>query len=152
MSATRDKSQKIAFVYSNLYTLYKKGKEAAKAAPVSSRPGSGAVIKVGDLKEPVFAAVAPKIGEFVPVSLLNARSAREISRQPTADAIIEEVMPKAPAPVPLTAPLVRTSVPTPVATAPSEAIRQLKDNLKNLNELHSKLRFMLQELEDLVKN
>lgn len=33
MSATRDTSQKIGFVYSNLYSIYKKGVAAAKAAP-----------------------------------------------------------------------------------------------------------------------
>ena len=34
MSASRDQSQKIAFVYSNLYSLYQKGKSAAKEAEV----------------------------------------------------------------------------------------------------------------------
>jgi hypothetical protein len=35
--------------------------------------------------------------------------------------------------------------------AQDTAIQSLKDNLKNLNDLHSRLRFMLQELEELVK-
>ena len=33
----------------------------------------------------------------------------------------------------------------------NEAIESLKENLKSLNDLHSRLRFMLQELEELVR-
>ena len=40
----------------------------------------------------------------------------------------------------------------PVLKQQSEALQSLKDNLKSLTDLHSRLRFMLKELEDLVKN
>ena len=33
-----------------------------------------------------------------------------------------------------------------------ESIESLKSNLKSLNDLHSKLRFMLQELEELIQD
>ena len=137
MSATQDKSQKIAFVYSNLYHLYKKGKEAAKAATSVGKPGSGAVLKAEDLKAASFGVPSstPKVGAFVPVSLLN-------SRRPAVEPMATPVVP----------PLVQTSTHAPISAAPNEAIRELKNNLKSLNELHSKLRFMLQELEEIVKS
>lgn len=33
----------------------------------------------------------------------------------------------------------------------NDAIESLKDNLKSLNDLHARLRFMLEEIEELVK-
>jgi hypothetical protein len=39
----------------------------------------------------------------------------------------------------------------PKAVTNNPAIQSLKDNLKNLNDLHARLRFMLQELEELSK-
>ncbi len=81
MSANRDRSQKIAFVYSNLYRIYKEGKtEASKdisspilGGPISFTPGirvdkekfeshqSGNVIKAGDSKHDVKAFAAKKL-------------------------------------------------------------------------------------------
>ena len=133
MSATRDKNQKVAFVYSNLYQLYRKGTEAAQSAPqpkpssspVSSGPVSsgiikGDVLKSGELSSP-HAAVQP----YRPVELMAKRQGIHQG----AKAVL----------------------PRPSLAAPNESIQSLKDNLKALNDLHSRLRFMLQELEDLVK-
>jgi hypothetical protein len=144
MSASRDQSQKIAFVYSNLYNVYQKGKAAAKAADVpaavtapitapvtaeaivahavAKRSASPHVLKTDDLHKPEKAAV--KVTNYTPTEFLGNRVAR-------------------PASIPA-----KTGTPT---GAPKEAISSLKDNLKALNDLHSRLRFMLQELEDLVK-
>jgi hypothetical protein len=142
MSATRDSSQKIAFVYSNLYSLYQKGKTAAQEAelpvdqaqaPVSAEAvairkplaQSSHVIKADDLNKPEKSSV--KLSSYSPTEFIGKRVARPASIPPKAAA------PHAP-------------------HAPKEAITSLKDNLKALNDLHSRLRFMLQELEDLVKN
>jgi hypothetical protein len=131
MSATRDKSQKIAFVYSNLYKIYRNGKEAVKAAdalapasaqqaaePVASEPvaSSSNVLKTGALHDPVFGAV--KVRAYSPVELIGKRVAKP--------AVIS-------------------------SAAGNPAIDSLKQNLQKLNELHSRLRFMLEELEDLVR-
>ena len=59
MSATRDKSQKTTFVYSNLYQIYRQGKEAALT--------KGIVIKPENIKDPL--AVRP----FRPAELLGKR-------------------------------------------------------------------------------
>jgi hypothetical protein len=111
MSATRDKTQKPAFVYSNLYQLYKTGKEAASQAvvppppPVGNHLAKGQVLKTADLKNE-----AVKIDTYRPAELIGKRLER-----------------------------------------PSNAaIDSLKDNLKSLTELHSRLRFMLKELEELI--
>lgn len=145
MSASRDQSQKIAFVYSNLYSLYQKGKAAAQDAvlptdqapqakvdaPITAEavavlqktlPQSGAVIKTGDLNSAENSSA--KVSSYSPTEFIGKRVARPAS------------LPK------------KASVPA----APKEAISSLKDNLKALNDLHARLRFMLQELEDLVKN
>ena len=124
MSATQDKNQKATFVYSNLYHLYKKGKDAAQASdpaailktevPQSSTVSSRNVLKVGDLHQEARASV--KVQEFKPTSLIGKR-------------VIRPEMPSS-----------------------NPAITSLKDNLKALNDLHSRLRFMLTELEDLTKD
>jgi hypothetical protein len=132
MSASRDKSQKTAFVYSNLYQLYRKGQEAAKTAePVvdlkkdvfqlpGTLPSEKNVLKSHDLK----AEAAPAVSAYQPPSLL----AKRIVEKPQALQQAQAAMP-----------------------AQSAAIQSLKDNLKTLNDLHSRLKFMLEELQELVK-
>ena len=104
MSATRDKSQKVTFVFSNFYNLYKKGKTAAHAA--------NPVLKAQELSAP-FAI--PAVREHRPAEFIGKR------------------------------------IPKPPVLQPTTAIVTLRENLKSLTELHSRLKFMLQELEDLVK-
>lgn len=120
MSATRDKSQKVTFVYSNLYQIYKKGQEAA----------SKHVLKSQDLNEAaknLVAETAPQavIRPYTPAELIGKRIQKPavISSQANAAHSIGQ----------------------------KSALDGLKNNLKTLNQLHSRLRFMLQELEDLVK-
>lgn len=127
MSATQDKTQKITFVYSNLYQLYRKGKDAAQKAPgfnpslsaplaVPAKDSRAHILKTGDLK-----AEAVRVEPFQPAEFIQKR-----------------VVP-------------RPDVLPPRRPGQSEAVESLKKNLKSLNDLHSRLRFMLQELEDLVK-
>ncbi len=107
MSATRDKNQKVAFVYSNLYEIYRKGKDAAVSSP------SHNVLKANDVNQTPFA----KVRSYTPAELIGKRIQRPKS------------LPSA-----------------------NPALQSLKDNLKALNDLHARLRFMLQELEELVKS
>ncbi len=111
MPATKDPSQKPTFVYTNLHHLFKKGREAAKAAPVPPPvPVSGRVLKAEDLKK------IPASHE--PIGFLSKR--------------------------------VLAAAAQPVRPAPQSAINDLKGNLNRLQDLQGRLRFMLQELEDLV--
>ena len=139
MSATQDKSQKTTFVYSNLYQLYKKGKEAAVnaphvptanepshiEAPHFAVPSSRNVLKSNDLK-----AQTEKLGvqvrEYNPASLMKKRVA--------------------------TPPVLKAAPLSSASTSSNPALLALKENLKNLNDLHARLRFMLQELEELAKS
>ena len=119
MSATRYNSQKIAFVYSNLYQIYRQGKETAAQSPV---------LKAQDLRADSVQAEAPvaavKISPYSPMELIGKRV-----QKPEALKVAEGIQ---------------------SASSPSP-IEGLKNNLKTLNDLHSRLRFMLKELEDLVK-
>jgi hypothetical protein len=138
MSATRDKNQKTTFVYSNLYHLYKKGKDAAAGQPIAVSPSrlsasQGQVLKTDALTASQMGAqirVEPKaepvISPYTPVELLGKRVER-----------------------PAILPAAKT-IPAAPALPSNTAIDSLKDNLKSLNDLQSRLRFMLQELEDLV--
>lgn len=146
MSASRDDTQKISFVYSNLYEIYRRGKKAAQQAPSfvpatpaaadEYKPTTGVVLKSDDLKRfgvmiRDLSPVPPKhvIEEYRPVELLG----KKVGSAP-------EAMPAS-----LTA-----KVPAAPARA-QNAVESLKGNLKNLNELHTRLQFMLKEIEELMK-
>lgn len=180
MPASRDKSQRIAFVYSNLYQIYKKSKEeggqtASTPTRSVSRPASSShVLRVGDLKSGrlgdeikirTFKPEAPVVREYRPMELLTKRVE---TRAAAAAPALAPATARAPAPVP-----VPVSAPTPVAAKISPLVNRhdqsisalhaittrndsevddLKKNLETLNELHGRLKFMLGELEDLVKS
>jgi len=123
MSATRDKSQKITFVFSNFYQLYRKGKDAAggQGDPDLATPSvpppfhpSRHVLKAGDAAEQALGA---------PLVVREHRPAEFIGKR----------------------------IPKPPVLQPNTAITTLRENLKSLTELHSRLKFMLEELEELVK-
>lgn len=142
MSATRDPSQKHTFVYSNLYQLYRKGKEAATNAqveptqtkmPVPPPPptqedqtstrglATNRVIKIEDMNQP--GVVGLRVARHEPPRLLGKRL--EVNR----------------------------TAPSPKAEAGRrEAINGLRDNLRQLQSLHERLRFMLKEIEELSGN
>jgi len=115
MSATRDQSQKVTFLFSNLYQVYKKGHQTAKDYKPSQASG---IIKVRDKNQ--------VIEKHEPVQFITKYV--DHLKQPKLEAVPEsaEIIQK-------------------------HALLGLKDNLKSLNDLHSRLRFMLKELEDLVK-
>ncbi len=104
MSANRDKTQRIAFVYSNLYRIYKEG-DAKTLEVDNNRPGLSTVLNVQK-------------------SALSKGAAPEILRELPSDARVE--------------------------TTQNAALAGLKDNLKQLNDLQSRLRFMLRELEEVI--
>ncbi len=183
MSANRDKSQKITFIYSNLYDVYRKGKEAAKSAelpqeqtqavdqktdPVSDAQSdskvqsivndyqpilgrhatqgltTGKIIKAADASPFAVARGKPLVQEHVPTGLIGKRiEEKRIEAKP-------ELRAKS-----TLSPLVQSALKnasTPSQVSQQESINQLKENLKSLNDLHNRLKFMLKELEDLVKS
>lgn|GEM_PF-1140055 len=177
MSATRDKNQKIAFVYSNLYQLYKKGTAAANEADVSeelrasieeARASSvestqvitaasretllrglttGQILKSEQVVAPAPRPVSrPMVNEYRPVELLGKR---------IASPAYEPILHKRAEQMGLAA---RAVAPTPVRLTRATndqhqtTLASLRKNMGELNELHDRLRFMLKELEDLVKS
>lgn len=74
MSATRDQSQKFTFLFSNMYSLYKKGQQAAKA----SGGETARILKVDDLRK-------AKIEPYAPVELISKRV------QTTPEAVAQSV-------------------------------------------------------------
>lgn len=133
MSANRDNTQKSAFVYTNLYQLYRKGTENSDTMKSffqvpGSMPSERNVLKTGNLKT----EAAPQISEYTPPTFINNKTT-------VLTAEIKAVVD-------------HTGVTKKSSLGPqAAALESLKDNLKSLNELHSRLRFMLQELEELVK-
>ncbi len=144
MSATRDPSQKHTFVYSNLYQLYQKGKTAAKAAevpapetkiaptvaptvaPTAETAGivAGKIIKAEDMNAVLHgqAPVGLRVTRHEPPSLLGKRLG-------------------------LNTGAVRSGKVDPTRR---QAIDGLRDNLRQLQSLHERLRFMLKEIEELT--
>lgn len=146
MSATRDPSQKHTFVYSNLYQLYRKGKAAATEAKIPSvseqrRVAEGSavasstaatsvtserrglatnrVIKIEEMNSQP-GAVGLRVTRHVPPSLLGKR-----------------IEPN------------RTALTPKAELGRRQAIDGLRDNLRQLQSLHERLRFMLKEIEEL---
>jgi hypothetical protein len=133
MSATRDKSVRVGFVYSNLYELYKKGVTAAKAAPSvqhGEAESSGytplGLTRGKVLKAETVAELDLKVRAFEPAEFLGRRIEGRKA--------IVAISPKS------------------VIRKESEAVSGLKDSLAKLHDLHERLRFMLKEIEDLSKN
>lgn len=118
MSATRDKNQKVTFVYQNLHNLYRQGLEAAKAAVVPPVAGGSEASASKKLMTGVIRGKVIK--SYEPVELLAKR------REAVAPLASSEASQR-------------------------QAIESLQQNLKTLTDLHSRLRFMLKELEELVK-
>jgi hypothetical protein len=127
MSATRDKSQKITFNFSNFYDLYKKGKQAAKNAELPSEQAFASSASGTPVPPPFH----PSAHQVLKVEDLNAPSLAVREHRP--------------------AEFIGKRVPKPPVLQPSTAIVTLRENLKSLTELHSRLKFMLEELEELVK-
>lgn len=134
MSATRDPSQKHTFVYSNLYQLYQKGKVAAQSATVdvkdaqsaSDRDQTRTGLATGKIiKAEEMAAAANAAG---PVGLRVARHE----------------------PPRLLGKRIEANRPAKVDPARRQAIDGLRDNLRQLQGLHERLRFMLKEIEELT--
>lgn len=121
MSAIRDKSQRVAFVYSNLYQLYKKSNETVPVVNKSFQPYSH-IMRIGDL-QPGNISKSFQVRAYKAPELLGKRLEARNN-------------------VTLTA----ANLPSTNAT-----VQGLKDNLKTLDALHRKLQFMLKELEELVK-
>ncbi|MGE0614905.1 MAG: hypothetical protein AB7P04_04640 [Bacteriovoracia bacterium] len=130
MSATRDKNQRFTFLYSNLYQIYRREKGAASAPasklappnPVNPNALSGQVLKVGELKAGV------EVRPYQPAEIIGRRVEKPEFLQG------------------------RNVAPAAAAIAPANpTVESLKENLQKLTDLHSRLKFMLQELEELVE-
>mgnify|MGYP000724069808 CR=1 FL=1 len=113
MSANRDKSHNIRFVFSNLYQIYSTQKE----------PTKGALIKKGAPGNP-----ASPVGTG-PTKNQNVLKTHDLS-QPGAVSV-----------------KVRSYTLSPLEPTSGTTLQDLKQDLKTLKEIQSRLRFALQDLE-----
>jgi hypothetical protein len=138
MSATKDPTQKVTFLYQNLHKVYQDLKirekdpfageesEAKKpeAKPVAGSPSRySGVLKAGDLKSDRFAHIR-----------VRPHAAAEISKSTQSE--------------PRTALEARSTV----RTTTREVLKSLERNVEKLNELQARMRFLLKDLEDLAKD
>lgn len=136
MPATRDPSQKPTFLFTNLHTLYRQGKEAAHAAPSAPAPdASGRVIKAGDLADPKFSVTEHRPSEFIGKRIQKPAALASIA--PRLVPAREEHKEKA------------TISAKSLMPQPNPLLRSLEQQLKQLDDLHQRLQFMLKELETL---
>lgn len=173
MPADRDKSQKFIFLYSNFYKTYldekNGGTPSLQAAPSSGSSGpttpagrasggvkkpaaptklgvtirnaqnvrnQGVVLKTEDLRNPKGPKVEVK--KYHPVELTQKRLE---DRQNLKKLAIAQTFQKHSVPVQ-----------AKQAQVPNHPLESLKQNLEKLKELHERLRFMLQELEELTQD
>ncbi len=123
MSASRDSTQKVTFLYTNLHEVYKKAKNADLSAIEAAAPVAKAELAHAGLE----------LGRVIKTDDLHAPAFSQVRRHMTPE-------------------LKTVERPAYLATSrENSTLSGLKDNLKQLNDLHSRLRFMLQEIEDLVK-
>lgn len=153
MSATRDKSQKIAFVYSNFYHLYKKGKTAARNANVDAsaeaprkelRLNSVVQTAVDDAK-PVVLQVQPPLNGLNGAIMSEPQPQIEVRNYEPIEFMqkrLDNAKKLAHA----------RNVQNKKAADRNREIASLKRNVQQLDGLQKKLNFMLRELEDLLKD
>lgn len=151
MSATRDKSQKITFVYSNLYSIYRHGVERARLGAIRESDESSPSRAAEALKELAVGTPAgkPVVPQAFESGVVIKASQAQAQARPQA-----RPAPRVTSYTP--AELIGKKVARPAAIAgqkpaQSEGVQSLKKNLENLNDLQARLRFMLKELEDLIK-
>lgn len=116
--ANRDKSEKVGFVYTNIYQLYKKSLNSNE--PVSTEATAKAHSLSSDSR--VWRAedlVGVKVTKFEPRTLARVVAPNQ-------------------------------ALPSAAPKNGASPFDDLKSNLNKLEDLHSRLRFMLKELEDLV--
>lgn len=144
MSATRDPSQKHTFVYSNLYQLYQKGKTAAKAADVSAPEAKVAPIA------PTVQSSAPATAGIVAGKIIKAEDMNAVlhGQAPVGLRVTRHEPPSLLGKrLGLNTGAVRSGKVDPTRR---QAIDGLRDNLRQLQSLHERLRFMLKEIEELT--
>lgn len=132
MSASRDQSQKFTFVYQNLYQIYRQGKAAAKAAEV---------------KAPETAKSESDDNRGIETAKIIKAEDLHANAQPFGVRVVKHEPPR------LLGKRIESNQLNDAALHPAraQAIDGLRDNLKTLQGLHERLRFMLKELEELTK-
>lgn len=144
MSATRDKKQRVAFVYSNLYEIYKKGKpQSQNDSKKEEKKSPGLTQDVfktqsGVLKVQSESRPSVEIKAYHPANLLQKRIENQRRRE-ALEAIASGRVSR------------KTPEVAPTQKDRATPVESLKQNLEKLNDLHLRLKFMLKELEDLVK-
>jgi hypothetical protein len=137
MSATRDTSQKIAFLYTNLYQVYRKEKS-----------GLSQILKTGEVR----------VGTPIPSQTLSQTSIHQPTEKKNEAISIKEFRPQELRPskthekdATLKAFAVKPNYLKQATQAQDPAFERLGKSLTELQEIQSRLRFMLTELEQILK-
>lgn len=146
MSATRDPSQKVKFVYANFHDLFKKGLKAAQDANVAQvTPDApiglvrGKILKASELTRELPAVeekLEPVIREHRPVELISERI--RIAREARREVLPESLR-------------TRPRLENPTHREQRKALEELRGHVQSLNQIQARLSFMLKELEELTK-
>lgn len=179
MSASRDKNQKFTFVYSNLYQIYKKEKEADQATQTPPTSGvvlktetlssSNPIVQVRDYQAPELKHPAPAqsnpysnpLPHLSSIPLANQQAQPQANPRPEskqnqpAAKITSITPPQFQAQFQAQFQGRRVKLPdfleSQVPARQAASLEDLKNNLNSLQQLQKRLRFMLQEIEELLK-
>jgi hypothetical protein len=149
MSANYDKNQKFKFVSENVYQINpqnpanQNSEAQPKSNPIAKTIKTSGIIKAEDLKKSAFATV--RVNPYTAAEMIGKRVARPNYLPPLASPAGNAsessgvISPAASA----------VLAPTTAATQ-NAALKNMRDNLKVLQDLQSRLRFVLTELESLI--
>ena len=141
MSATRDPSQKHTFVYSNLYQLYRKGKVAAQNATVGVKDARDA--SAADGRSSVEPSAEPTRTGLATGRIIKADELTSVRAPgPVGLRVARHEPPR------LLGKRIEANRPSKGDASRRQAIDGLRDNLRQLQSLHERLRFMLKEIEE----
>lgn len=149
MSATRDPNQKPNFVFTNLYEMFRKVRAEMQQGAFAQiqkgevlKPGTQSLQSPFGLKPEKVAPTATQVRDYNPIEFLNRKREQEKEEFVRPFGARE-----------IKTPVGIVKAPTQAEpTAPQSAVQDLKKNLSELKDLHSRLKFLLQELEELSKS
>jgi hypothetical protein len=126
MSTRSDKKQKYKVLDSNVFQIQPKGKLGVNNMKIAN------VLKSEELKRGTLSSL--RVNPYVPTEMLGKR----VTRSSAASS------------VPATSVIKTSPASASSAMVQNKALESMKQNLKDLNDLQARLRFVLEELEEFV--
>lgn len=127
--SNESQNSKVKQLFSNVFQIHSAETPAAPASTVSKPKRSSAVIKAGDMNQDrQLHQSQMKINAYVASEFFGAKDTHFVKASP----------------------VIKAPVSAEVNASPEAALKSLKQNLKTLNDLQSRMKFMLQEIEEFV--